>query len=932
MRLFDGMVDAQVEAPVREANDALATELAFRFEEPSEAGALPDGLWFARPNGRSFDWTLAAAVLDPAGGLEGSGALRIGPGVERDYSRAVMLVPVSGRCEVVTRARVRVTGHPSEEPTSYREALRVYQYRGAAVEEPTGGRDVLGERARRAMLDRAVRRVDPSGWAPVVSEVVTASDAATLEIHLLHRSGDAATTTTWFDDVTVEIRPLSEAAYLERIVRRYRPRDGQESQTPWRLRVDLRTEVRDCVAIPVDGQLSLSVPVPGAEHAPQLRFGVGALPESAREKGDGARMSVVFSDEGGEALIGAVDLDPKNERDDRSWRDVTFDLAPVAGRTGSLMFRVTDVDDQPDELDSLLLATPRIEPQSTPPAAPNILLIGVDTLRADRMSAFGYERDTTPNLKALADEGVRFSMARSPAPWTLPSFSSMLTSLYPSAHGAGRGGHDEWEAIDPTTVSIAEVLARNGYETAGIVANGLISPRYGLDQGFDAYTAAWAMESVEQDAPRVARWIEGHTRTPWLMFWHIMDPHLPYMTSAEEREAFTDSAYEGQFSKESRRGGPAVPFEVLDPRPGRRWFAHEGPPPLPELTEPDVAFVSDYYDAEIHEVDAGIGRVLQTLRDSGQWERTIVAFVADHGEGLGDHGHYHHGYTLFDDQVHVPMIVRIPGTAAPRSIERPVSTVDLMPTLLGLLGIPAPDDAQGVDRLAADAPDVDATFIEYPTYDSSAQKAWVEGRFKYLWDPLYHTEALFDFVADPAETRDVRAEHPGVVARAREALSAFRVEHLAAGRFHIRLRGEKGQRLRLRIATSDLFDANFVTRPAVPEEDFEMDLDRSYLLLDTVLDDGRLELRFWCRGDRLSFEATLDGESLTTLATTDDGARLALPGSLSRGDIPVASAESFGWPDVGSARLWLEEGASEPLPVVNTPEEADRLRELGYGH
>jgi hypothetical protein len=198
-----------------------------------------------------------------------------------------------------------------------------------------------------------------------------------------------------------------------------------------------------------------------------------------REDGDGSRLSVVFIDDAGETLLGERELDPKNDRGARTWQRVELDVTPVAGRTGRLAFRVADVDDQPDELDALLVATPRIEPASADAKAPafNVLLIGVDTLRADRMSAFGYDRDTTPVLASLAAEGVRFDETRSQAPWTLPSFSSTLTSLYPSAHGAGRGGHDEWEPIDPTTLALAEVMARNGYETAGIVSNMLISPR-----------------------------------------------------------------------------------------------------------------------------------------------------------------------------------------------------------------------------------------------------------------------------------------------------------------------------------------------------------------------------------------------------------------------------------------------------------------------
>ena len=130
----------------------------------------------------------------------------------------------------------------------------------------------------------------------------------------------------------------------------------------------------------------------------------------------------------------------------------------------------------------------------------NVLHIMSDQQQAACLGCEGHDQALTPHLDRLAAEGVRFSNTRSQAPWTLPSFSSTLTSLYPSAHGAGRGGHDEWEPIDPSTLSIAEVLARNGYETAGIVANGLISPRYGLDQGYGMYRAAWAMESVQRDA------------------------------------------------------------------------------------------------------------------------------------------------------------------------------------------------------------------------------------------------------------------------------------------------------------------------------------------------------------------------------------------------------------------------------------------------
>ena len=540
-----------------------------------------------------------------------------------------------------------------------------------------------------------------------------------------------------------------------------------------------------------------------------------------------------------------------------------------------------------------LLATPRIEP-SQEDGRMNVLLIGVDTLRPDRTSAFGYDRDTTPNLAAVADLGTRFTQARSQAPWTLPSFSSILTSLYPSRHGAGRGGHDQWTGIDPTTLALAEVLAEQGYETQAMIANLLLGQKYGLDQGFEGFRSHWGGEAVHDDAAWVADWVSGHDQTPWFFFWHIIETHLPYESAPEVRQRFVDPDYEGKYDPEA---SPAVPFKTLDPRPGRRWYVHEGPPPPPDLSDADRQFVHDSYDAELYEMDLAIGQVVDALKASGAWDRTIVALVADHGEGLGDHDHYHHGYTLFDDQVRIPMLVRVPGQE-PSSVDRPVAGIDLGPTLLGQLGIEVPEAWQGVDRLAADAPTDDPYVIEYPSYDSSAQKALVTGRFKYLHDPWFRTEALYDLEADPGETTDVAAEHPEVVSNARATLDAFRLRELDRGRYHLAVAGGE-----VVLSTDGLFDANFITEPAVDREAWELDLDRQTLTLSA---EGPLELAFWCRGETLTW--SLDGVEQ----------RVALA------EIP----ESVGQPE--GAALWQEAGAAPAEPVVLDEAALETLRTLGY--
>jgi len=915
VRLFDVMDQAAVHTAASEQRSPdSARTWSFDFD-----AKLDEPLWFGRPEGRRMRWdTEEAYAVEAEGGLAG-GCLRIGPNVQENQSRVVMVLPMRGRARVTVSGRVRLSDNPAADTSTTREVLRLIEHDDETV-DPT--------RSRSWPTARVSRRLDPSGWDIIETEIITEPDTRSLQVQLMHPSGDSSDSVTRFDDLVIEETPLSQTELMEHLVRRYRPRDGQEELTPWRLRVSLASEVRDAALVPVNSELGIPLVVPPAESSPRLRFHMGALPETRRSKGDGARLTVAFEHAGGTRTdLAAFEFDPKNEESDRTWLEREIDMTAVAGQSGHLVFAAQDVGGEPDELDDILVATPRVEPANQTPEAFNVLLIGVDTLRADHLSALGYERNTTPNLAALADEGVRFTQARSQAPWTLPSFSTALTSLYPSAHGAGRGGHDEWEGIDPTTIALAEVLSRYGYETAGIVANGLISPRYGLDQGFDSYYAQWAMESATNDAPRVIDFVESHTTTPWLMFWHIMDPHLNYDTAGEFHDEFTDPDYDGRFS-----GNHQVPFRFLDPRPGRRWFTHEGPPPAPELAEEDVKYIVDAYDAEIAEVDAAIGSLLDALRASGQWERTIVVLFADHGEGLGEHGHYHHGYTLFDDQVHVPWILRIPGSHEGRVVDRPVGVIDIAPTVLGALGVPVPDTFQGVDRLADDAPTDDAFIIEYPSYDSSAQKAWMLGPLKYMHDPVFHTEALYDTVADPAERIDVSAEHPEIVERARAELAAFRWEQLQKGRFHLRLRGEKGQVLKLRIATNDLFDANFVARPATSEHDFEMDLMRKHLDLETELSDGRFELVFWCRGSELDFEISLDGEPLEGLDLSGDeeDEERTLPAHLLRGHIDELQAESLGWPRAGRALLWLEAGAGKVLPVVNTPEEIELLRALGY--
>ncbi|MEW6746649.1 MAG: sulfatase [Planctomycetota bacterium] len=940
IRLFDLLAPPYVEG----LPDAAATEDAAsaRIEE---LGFEADGgtkVWLGREvnGGLSYDaHPEHGLTLTSEGGLEG-GALRLGPGLEDAGWCAVLLARLRPMHRYVLRGRVRLEGHPYPSEASAREVLRASEY-PFRIADPSRAPRFFGFDTRPR---RVARERDASGWDRFELSFVSGAQSVTLLIELLHQNGGLPEARTWYDHLVLEEHELTSQETAAAFAERYRPKDGNETTTPWRLRPtlltpdELRQEERDAILVPPPGRLRFALRLPPAETQPQIRFFCGMLPEAHGAPGDGVIIQLSFeAAEGQRIVLGTLELDPKAKPQHRPWQKACFDLAKVAGREGALTIAVDDIPgSERDPLDAVVIATPRIEPASEGSSLFSVLLIGVDTLRADHLSAFGYERPTTPHLEQLVARSFCFTNARSQAPWTLPSFAAILTSLYPSAHGAGRGGHDEWTPIDPTTTSLAETLARHGYETQGISANFLVSPIYGLDQGFEAYRSpgghGWSLESVAIDTVPVTRFIEEHRSTPFFLFWHVMDPHLPYDTPQEYRAAFTDPSYAGRFA----RGRPVVPFHDLDPRPGRRWFAHEGPPPPPKLSPEDRRHVRDYYDAEIAEVDAAVGRVLEALEQTGMSEHTIVALVGDHGEGLGDHDHYHHGYTLFEDQVHVPMIVCIPGREEGGVIESPVATIDLAPTILAALGLPIPESFQGVDRLASPAAGEPSTpltpvFLEYATYDSSALKACVLGSFKYLHDPVFHVEELYDLAADPAERKNVIDDHPELAATTRALLDRFRWEELQKGRYHLRILGERGRRLRIAIETDDLFDANFVAEPGVPEEDCALDLDRRLLEITTVLASSRFELVFWCRGETLRFEIELDGEPLPKgLRYGGEDTARALPLSLGRATIPTLSSLVVGSPAQGGALLWLEAGARETTPVVPTPEEIERLRELGY--
>ncbi len=303
--------------------------------------------------------------------------------------------------------------------------------------------------------------------------------------------------------------------------------------------------------------------------------------------------------------------------------------------------------------------------QQPPLRFPNVLLVTVDTLRADRVSGYGYGRPTTPNLDRLMAAGVRFTEARTVEPLTNPALCSMFTSLYPHEHGATRNGL----AMRPGLPSVAAALRRRGYRSAAFVGNWTLRDRIsGLGQHFEEYNEVFTRkrwfgvfkgEATAEDLTEAAReWLAEHQRAhrrPFLLWVHYVEPHAPYRLQAPFA------------ARLGIRAGGEVPR-------------------------------ADRYDSEIAFTDHHIGRLLSAVEgDPALKANTLVVFTADHGESLGEHGVWGHGRQLFETTLRIPLAVTWPGRLQPAVVEAPALNVDVAPTLLGLVGLPVPKAFRGFD-------------------------------------------------------------------------------------------------------------------------------------------------------------------------------------------------------------------------------------------
>jgi arylsulfatase A-like enzyme/Tfp pilus assembly protein PilF len=351
----------------------------------------------------------------------------------------------------------------------------------------------------------------------------------------------------------------------------------------------------------------------------------------------------------------------------------------------------------------------------------NILFITLDTTRADRIGCYGYDKVETPNMDRLAGSGILFENATCQVPLTLPSHSSIFTGTYPFYHGVRDNGGFY---LEPDKITLAEVLKENGIATSAFVGAFVLDSRWGLDQGIDYYFDNFdfskykiiGLDTVQREGGEVIKpffeWFEGNYQKRFFSWIHLYDPHTPY--------------------------DPPEPYKTR--YSNRNW---------------------GLYDGEIAYVDELIGRVLDKLNEKSVLEKTIIVIVGDHGEMLGEHDESSHGFFIYEAATAVPLIIRFPSSKlGGKRIITSVETIDIMPTLLQILGFPMPDEVQGQSLLPLilekNSRQEHLAYSEtyYPRYHFgwSELKSLQSSQYKYILAPR---PELYDIINDPQELYNI---------------------------------------------------------------------------------------------------------------------------------------------------------------------------------
>ncbi|MBI1319157.1 MAG: sulfatase-like hydrolase/transferase [Candidatus Hydrogenedens sp.] len=422
--------------------------------------------------------------------------------------------------------------------------------------------------------------------------------------------------------------------------------------------------------------------------------------------------------------------------------------------------------------------TPRIADAAPEDGAPNVLLVSLDTVRADALGCYGDSEAHTPNIDMLAERGVVFEQAYSTSSWTKPAHASVFTGRFARTHGAMR--HDE--RLSPAWPSLPELLYERGYETMGVVSAPPLNRLFGFARGFQQYDDAtylldrqadvfirrWGNPSVDIHTGHTGSLItdraiamlerRSHDDRPFFLFLNYFDAHHNYQPPYQGDRPFYGGTQYGEIDQ---------------------W--NNAPAPLDApADEVDVPRLRALYRDELRYVDEQVGRLIAHLQRRGEFENTVVVVFGDHGDEFLEHGRLAHGYTLFNEVLHVPLMISGPGIAADQRSHSAVSLADVLPTLLDELGLEVPAELDGVDLLRDGQAAVPEdrpipAWLDLPPYQF---EALIASDHKLVVDTATNARQLFDLGTDPGEHHDVSAEKPGRAAAMQLEFDALRARSI----------------------------------------------------------------------------------------------------------------------------------------------------------
>lgn len=394
----------------------------------------------------------------------------------------------------------------------------------------------------------------------------------------------------------------------------------------------------------------------------------------------------------------------------------------------------------------------RVWPEGPTPGSgrANLIMISIDTLRADHLGCYGYSRPTSPAIDRLAEQGVRFKTVIAQSPWTLPSHVSMLTGLYPHRHGVTTSRHK----LSGEVPTLARALAGAGYVTGAYINSHWLTKEYGLDSGFDHFerVSEWDGAKLVNRGPEITdkaiQWIKDNETKPFFLFVHYFDVHSDYQPDDAYRKAFVDPTYSGN----------------IDGSTGQLLQVRKG---LYALTDSDVKHLVDLYDAEIRQLDEQIGRFMRFLEQRGRAKDTYVILTADHGEEFMEHGGVLHARTMYEEVVAVPLLFRGPGIPAGVVVPTLTQVVDIAPTALALLGVTCDFATDGTDlRNNWISPDrVNTDRIAYAAADRQNTRPDIKRmlrtpRHKLIYNRHSGVRELYDLQKDPGERQNLAITEP----------------------------------------------------------------------------------------------------------------------------------------------------------------------------